>query len=97
MGRRKEPFEEEPPSDGVQLTLEESIQRAAYMRQRVIEEAEYEYEEEYPEEEYPEEEYPEEEYSEETTLKRTTLKKNILKTLNTMMKILNMKKSLTSQ
>ncbi|OPX60339.1 MAG: hypothetical protein A4E25_00624 [Methanobacterium sp. PtaB.Bin024] len=65
MGRRKEPFEEEPPSDGVQLTLEESIQRAAYMRQRVIEEDEYEYEEEYPEEEYPEEEYSEEEYPEE--------------------------------
>lgn len=69
IARRKEPFEEEIPEDGIQLTLEESIQRAMEIRQRVIEEPEDEYEEIYPEKEYIEEDYQDEneyfdEYSE---------------------------------
>lgn len=57
MVRRKEPSEEEIPENGVQLTLEESIQRAAEMRQRVVDENGYGngFQEEYVEDEYPEE------------------------------------------
>ncbi|BDZ71696.1 DUF1616 domain-containing protein [Methanobacterium petrolearium] len=66
MARRTEPFEDEPPAEGVQLTLEESIQRAADMRHRVVEEHEDEYDEEYSEEEYPgESEYYDEDYEDE--------------------------------
>jgi uncharacterized membrane protein len=46
MARRKEPSEDGIPKDGAQLTLEESIQRAAEMRQRNVEEHEDVYEEE---------------------------------------------------
>ena len=46
MGRRKEPTEKEAPYGGKQLTIEESIQRAAELREREVEEHEddeYEY------------------------------------------------------
>lgn len=63
MARRKEPSEEEIPEQGVQLTLEESIQRASDMRQRVVEKPEYQ--DEYSENEYSEENLLEEEFPEE--------------------------------
>lgn len=46
MVRRREPFEEEAPYGGKQLTLEESIERASELRDRQVEEhedGEYEY------------------------------------------------------
>lgn len=80
MSRRSEPlYEEELPHDNGQITLEESIERARLMRQKVkveTEDEDYYYGEyseedaggEHPEEEYSEgegvgEEHPEEEYS----------------------------------
>lgn len=69
MVRRSEgEYEEEVPPEEGQLTLEESIERAALLRQQADAEADeyedYYYEEEYPEEGYSEEEITEEEYDE---------------------------------
>jgi uncharacterized membrane protein len=67
MVRRSEgEYEEEVPPEEGQLTLEESIERAALLRQQADadEYEDYYYEEEYPEEGYSEEELAEEEYDE---------------------------------
>lgn len=62
-------YEEEVPPEEGQITLEESIERAALLRQQVDAEddkyKDYYYDEEYPEEEYSEEELTEEEYDKE--------------------------------
>ncbi|MDD3754758.1 MAG: DUF1616 domain-containing protein, partial [Methanobacterium sp.] len=65
MARRKDPIPEEPHYDGKQLTLEESVERAAELREKVLNEDDYyEY---YDEElETPEEEIPESDHDDET-------------------------------
>jgi len=73
MARRREPSEYEAPYGGTQLTLEESIQRAAELRERTVEEhedeeyEEYEYDDETGHYEYYDEESEYDEYSEDET------------------------------
>jgi uncharacterized membrane protein len=65
MARRKDPIPEEPHYDGKQLTLDESVERAAELREKVLNEDDYH--EYYDEEiETPEEEIPEGDYDDET-------------------------------
>ncbi|MGI6483695.1 MAG: DUF1616 domain-containing protein [Methanobacterium sp.] len=65
MARRKDPIPEEPHHDGKQLTLDESVERAAELREKVLNEDDYH--EYYDEEiETPEEEIPEGDYDDET-------------------------------
>ena len=63
MFRRSDHKEEEIPQKDAQLTLEESIERAALMRQKAEPD---EYEDYYDEEEYYAEEHPEEDLGDET-------------------------------